>query len=59
MKDEKAAGPIEKPQNKRLKQYCCPAITKFVSLCDGLLSDIWLYALFISAIEKIRPLIRV
>ena len=30
-----------------------------MSLCDGLLSGIRLYALFISAIEKIVPLIRV
>ena len=58
IKDEKAAGPIEIPQNRRLKQYCYAAITKFVSLCDGLSSGIWLYSLFMSAIEKTGPLIR-
>ena len=30
-----------------------------MSLCDGLSSGIWLYALLISAIEKIAPSIRV
>ena len=55
---EKAAGPIEKQYNKRLKQYCCKAITKIVSFYDGLTNGIWFYALFISAIKKIDPLIR-
>ena len=30
-----------------------------MSLCDGLSNGIWLYALFMSAIEKIGPLMRV
>ena len=34
-------------------------MTKSASICDGLSSGIWLYALFMSAIEKIGPLIRV
>ena len=59
MRDEKAAGPIEIPKNMRLKQYCCPAFTKFASLCDGLSIGIWLYALFILVREKIGHLIGV
>ena len=59
IKDEKAAGPVEIPYIKCLKQYCCPAITKFLSLCVDLSSGIWLYALFMSATEKIGTLISV
>ena len=55
-KDEEAARPIELPK-KRLKRYCGLATTKIVSRIDGLSSGIWLFALFMLAIEKTGPLI--
>ena len=59
MNDEFLAGPIEVPQNSRPNKHCCPAMTEIFSLCEILFSGIWLGELFLSAIEKTGPSIRV
>ena len=41
------------------KQYCCSTILKFVNRFEGLSCGIWLFALFLSAIGKTSPLLRV
>ena len=57
--DANAAGPIDIPLNKRLKQYCSFPIVKCVYRIDSSSSGIWLYALFRSAVVNIVPLILV